>query len=274
MTAVHPGIQANIDGYARRARSYDAVHAEIFNSREQARLDSAIGRAVDAIESGGTKALDFGCGTGNLTRHMRTRSLAVTCADVSPQFLRIVAERYETSTIELVGGSTDVVPDDEFDLVGLYSVLHHVPDYLGLVGQLVSKVKRGGVLFVDHECNQNYWTPNPELTQFRQAMRAAQLERRWCPEHKRWQRFLTLSHYRASYRRLRRLNVEIEGDIHIHANDHVDLDAVVRVAIDAGCEVVERMNYLLFRGGGYSEPVWEKWADRTTDTGGAILRRL
>jgi trans-aconitate methyltransferase len=272
MPAVDPDVQANIEGYAKRARSYEAIHIDIFNSYEQARLAAALGRAVHAIQSGGTNALDFGCGTGNLTHHMRSRGLVVTCADVSPQFLRIVAERYKAPTIELPGGSTDAVPDNAFDLVALYSVLHHIPDYLASVERLVNKLKRGGVLFVDHECNRDHWYRSPELQQFRQEMRAAQMQRPWCPEHKRWQRPLTLSFYRRRYHRLR--NINVEGDIHVHAYDHVDWDAVIKVAVGAGCELVERMNYLMFRGGRFDEAVWQKWDGHATDMGGVIFRRI
>ena len=271
MTSVDSDVQANIDGYAKRTRRYDATHPDIFNSHEQARLAAAVGRAVDAITSGGSNALDFGCGTGNLTRHMRDLGLTVTCADVSPHFLQIVAERYEAPTIELAGGSTDAVADGAFDLIGVYSVLHHLPDYVASVGRLVSKLKPGGVLFIDHECNHTYWSPDRELAQFRQEMRAGQMQRFWCPDHKRWQRRLSPSHYRARYRRFR--NINEEGDVHVYAHDHVDWETVIQVAVEASCELIERTDYLLFRAGGYDEAVWRKWNSRASDMGGVILRR-
>ncbi|MEM4732959.1 MAG: methyltransferase domain-containing protein, partial [Candidatus Bathyarchaeia archaeon] len=44
-----------------------------------------------------------------------------------------------------------------FDLIACYSVLHHLPDYAGAVQRLSAFLKKGGVLYLDHEASPFYW---------------------------------------------------------------------------------------------------------------------
>ena len=58
------------DGLGAR---YDGNHPEIYNDIEQRRLAQAVDRAASAAPRRGARrvrALDVGCGTGNLTGHL------------------------------------------------------------------------------------------------------------------------------------------------------------------------------------------------------------
>ncbi len=45
----------------------------------------------------------------------------------------------------------------EFDLVTSYSVLHHLPDYVSALRTLCGYLKKGGVVYIDHEASPYYW---------------------------------------------------------------------------------------------------------------------
>ncbi len=267
-------VARNIKAYAKRAASYEEVHGEIFNSPEQSRLQEALAKASGAVRSGGRQALDFGAGSGNVTRHMIGLGYDVTAADVSPDFLRTIEDRFEIRTIELIDGSLSYIPDDAFDLIGVYSVMHHIPDYLAAAAGLVRKLKPGGVLLIDHERNDNHWSPPPEHVEFRRENANARTGEFWDPEHKRWQYL-----FRAAVvpsRHLARLNkkrrISEEGDIHVYADDNIDWDRLIEVLHKAGVELVERMDYLLFVAG-YDESIWESYRRRCNDVTGIIVRR-
>jgi len=46
---------------------------------------------------------------------------------------------------------------DEFDLIACYSVLHHLPDYVDAIQRLSGFLKKGGVMYLDHEISPFYW---------------------------------------------------------------------------------------------------------------------
>jgi ubiquinone/menaquinone biosynthesis C-methylase UbiE len=267
-------VARNIQAYSKRAASYDRIHGEIFNPQEQSRLGDAVAKASEAVRSDGRMALDFGAGSGNVTRHMLSLQYDVTAADVSPDFLRTIEARFDVQTIELVAGSLSYVPDDAFDLIGVYSVMHHIPDYLAAAAGLVKKLKPGGVLLIDHERNNNHWTPSHELAEFRRENASARTGEFWDPQHKRWQYLLRAgvvpSRHVARFNKRRRISDE--GDIHIYPDDHINWGDLIRALQEAGAELVERMDYLLFETG-YNEVVWERHRHRCNDVSGAIVRR-
>ena len=145
-------ILRNIAIHDRIAKRYDRIHGEIFNDVEQSRLRADVKHAVDSISSGSLNALDFGCGSGNLTRHLLENGCSVTSADVSQGFLDLVQSRYPTvDTHRLNGIDLSEIATSTFDIVATYSVLHHVPDYLAAVREMARVCKPGGVLYLDHE---------------------------------------------------------------------------------------------------------------------------
>ncbi len=267
-------VDANIAAYAKSAATYDQHHPEIFNRHEQTRLHLVLGRARDAIRSGGVDALDYGCGTGNLTQHLLELGLRVTAADVTPQFLDIVRQRFGIETIELVGGDVNCVPPNSLDLIATYSVLHHIPDYLPAVRQLVGRLKPGGVLVIEHERHANHYFPTDELAAFRREMEASRPKRLWEPERNRWQYLLRAAasprRHVARWERWRGRAGDI--DIHVHQHDHIEWDRVIDALADAGAEVIERNDHLMFHDD-YDEQIWQRWRHRAVDQSGVIARR-
>jgi len=163
-------IAHNRDAHDRYAGAYDIRHPEIFNDVEQARLAAVVERAIRLVAAAGpVRALDVGCGTGNLTRHLLDCGARVTSADLSLGLRAEVGRRFaSTGRVELQRlNGTDLYPmrDGSFDLVITYSVLHHVPDYLALVREMVRVTRPGGVIVIDHERSEASWD-SAEYRQF------------------------------------------------------------------------------------------------------------
>lgn len=149
-------IKGNIDVHRKEAFIYDFIHQEIWNRAEQKRLKSALGDAERCIEDCKFEALDFGAGTGNVTNKLLDMGFKVTAVDISPEMCQVLATQrkddVKAGNLKVLNLNIDhVAIKEKFDLVTCYSVLHHVPNYLDTLRTLGGLVKKGGVLFCDHE---------------------------------------------------------------------------------------------------------------------------
>lgn len=260
-------IDRNIRIHDRVASRYEATHDEIFNPVEQARLRSALERAKAAVATGSARprALDFGCGSGNLTRHLLELGFEVVAADVSQRFLELLERRFAgaaLTTCRIDGTGLAGLDDARFDLAAAYSVLHHVPDYLRAVAEMARVTRPGGVVFLDHEHSPGYWEPDPGYRDF--ARRARRFD---------WRKFLVPHNY---YGKLRRLLIDPkysnEGDIHVWPDDHIEWDAVGDALAERGFAPLFAEDYLVCRAG-YRPEVYERYRSRCADMRVAAWRR-
>ncbi len=229
------------------AAVYEHAHGDIFNSIEQQRLRGMLREAMKSVRTGASqvKALDFGCGSGNLTRHLIELGAYTTSADLSDDFLRDIQRKFSASglseTLKLNGKDLSNVPDAQFDLVATYSVLHHVPDYLAIVRELCRVVKPGGVLYIDHEATETYYQRPPAYVEFLRKARP----------RVNWRRFLSLALDVRGYvhilRRLRDPRYKREGDIHVWPDDHIEWDKIEQILAGERFEIVAKQDYLLYK---------------------------
>lgn len=260
-------IERNIAIHNQVAQKYEKLHGEIFNEVEQERLANALTRARATIRSGSEplRALDFGCGSGNLSRHMLALGFDVTAADVSADFLRLVERRFpdeRLSLLQMNGRDLSNVPDASFDLIAAYSVLHHIPDYLGAIGELARVCRPGGVIMLDHEQSEGYWQGDPVYDAFRKA--GLRFD---------WRKYLTPSNYVHRVRRLFNPRYTNEGDIHVFPDDHIEWPKIRDQMAAAGFEIVVDEEYLLYRSL-YRREIYEEYRGRCTDTRLMIFRKL
>jgi ubiquinone/menaquinone biosynthesis C-methylase UbiE len=210
------------------AADYNKTHVEIYNPTENIRIRGAIKDALLQVRSviqGMPHVLDFGAGTGNLTHHLLELGAFVVAADVSLLSLSHLKKRFVGNrlleTMQLNGVDLAAFSDHSFDMVTTYSVLHHVPDYLTAVKELVRVVKPGGVIYIDHESCPNYWLPNKQYGIYR-----TQLARCYNPPFmKKMIRKLTLLGDCKAWKRFwdRKVHdLHPEGDIHVTQNDHIE----------------------------------------------------
>lgn len=244
------GLKQNIRAHDRVARDYEALHGEIFNPVEQARLRTKLAEAAALIRTrtGEKRALDLGCGSGNLTAHLLDLGLCVTAADVSGKFLELVRSKFGADprlrTAALNGRDLAGFADGAFSFTAAYSVLHHIPDYLGMVREMARVTAPGGVLYIDHELNPAYWAGGPDYAGFREECRRGEP-----PAAPVFSRFFKFSTYANKVRQLLNPRYMTEGDLHVWPDDHIDWDEIKQILAGAGFETALLEDYLLYRRG-------------------------
>ena len=160
---------ANIAVHRSEAKYYEAIHPEVYGKKEQKRIISTLRTADQLIVDNHKKVLDFGAGTGNLTGKLLSLDYNVVAIDISAEMCAILKNKFkkEIADKKLIVINSPIENVDfkpsEFDLITCYSVLHHLPYYEETLGKLSGFLKKGGVLYIDHEASPYYWKdePNP-----------------------------------------------------------------------------------------------------------------
>lgn len=257
---------------------YEVRHREIYNPTEQRRIHTLLQSLLGQLAcQAAPHLLDFGAGTGNLTRHLLTLGADVVAADVSDGSLRELqvasARLGRLKTMVLNGRDLVGVDSDSFDMVTTYSVLHHVPDYLAIVDELVRVARPGGFIYIDHEVCPSYWQADAGYTAYLQDLaRSPQ-----CAAGaflSAMSKLLTRRGWRYIWAKLRLCGVPIpdDGDIHVHKDDHIDWSAI-RGCLEPLCEIVAQEDYLVCREHEDPPPVWLRWRDRCADMRLIVARK-
>jgi ubiquinone/menaquinone biosynthesis C-methylase UbiE len=233
-------IERNIVIHDKIANSYDAQHGEIFNDVEQGRLQSSLSYALSFIElpHQTPTALDLGCGSGNISRHLLDLGLQVVAADVSQGFLDLVERRFSGQpirTVQLNGRDLSNIPSSSCNFIAVYSVLHHIPDYLAAIREMARVCAAGGVIYIDHEHTEKFWVGDSVYSQFKtEALRFD------------WRKYLVWSNYVDRMRRIFNPRYTNEGDIHVWPDDHIEWSKIDVCLAEAGFDCVHSEDYLVY----------------------------
>ena len=155
--------KANIAVHQFEAKYYEVLHPEVYCKQEQKRINSTLKIVDELIANNQRKALDFGAGTGNLTGKLLSMGYHVTAIDISVEMCALLRKNYkpylEAKKLVVINLPIEDVSFDrgEFDLIACYSVLHHLPDYVNALQRLSVFLKKGGVMYMDHEISPFYW---------------------------------------------------------------------------------------------------------------------
>ena len=155
--------EANVTVHRFEAKYYELLHPEVYSKQEQKRISATLKTADKLVLDNHKKALDFGAGTGNLTGKLLSLGYKVTAIDISAEMCAILKNRYKTyiedKKLIVIKSPIEAVSFDraEFDLIACYSVLHHLPDYADTLQRLSGFLKKGGVMYIDHEASPFYW---------------------------------------------------------------------------------------------------------------------
>ena len=159
-TKIH---DANILVHGSESKCYEFLHPEVFGRQEQNRIETVLGTVDSLVWENENKALDFGAGTGNLTGKLLRMNYKVTAVDISAEMCSILRHKYkrymEAGKLFVVNSPVETTnfKRGEFDLVACYSTLHHLPDYLSAIQCLSAFLKKGGIMYLDHEASPSYW---------------------------------------------------------------------------------------------------------------------
>lgn len=264
-------LEWNVRTHNKMARKYERMHGEIYNDIEQARLRSALADAIFSIKTGAEtkRVLDFGCGAGNLTAHLSSLGCDVLAGDVSHGFLDLVTSKtYQTKveTIQLNGFDLSNIPNESVDMVATYSVLHHVPDYLGILKEFMRVLKPGGIVFIDHELSNEFWLKSQTYCDFESAIKkSSKLELK--------KYFVLTNYYDWVVRQFVNSKYHREGDIHVFDDDHIEWYKIIDTLVNDGAQLVLSEDYLLFRRN-YNISVYNAYRDKTTDMHVLVVRKL
>ncbi len=223
-------VRRNRAVHDRNLRRYEGLRTGLFNEIEQQRLRDAVEESLGLVsnnESRGSdliEALDFGCGTGNLTSHLLALGCAVSVADVSGRSIAFVKKRYAESDIRgihIKGDLEKVLARCEFDFVGIVATLHHIPDYLQTLKVLSRHVREDGVIYIDQEACPEYWDETSQVQEYKRLITA--------PLKNDISRFFSPSFYLSRLRMALNPRFAPEGDIHVFPDDHIEWKHIDRL---------------------------------------------
>lgn len=265
-------IQFNKVVHAGLSRKYERLHGDIFNDIEQERLGIALKKAAEAVKTGAEPicALDYGCGSGNLTGHLIELGIRTVSADISEGFLDLIKRNFSrtglSDVLAINGKDLSSVEDARFDLAATYSVMHHVPDYLAIVGEMCRVLKPGGVIYIDHEVHESYYDRTKEYVEFLSKARPAVNLGRYL------KLLLDVRGYKHIIRRLINPRYKREGDIHVWPDDHVEWDKIEQFLVSEGFEVVLKEDYLLYKSI-YDVDVYNEYKNKCVDERLLVARK-
>jgi SAM-dependent methyltransferase len=104
--------------------------------------------------------LEVGCGAGHVLRALANASpgLRLTGAEVSPEGLRLTSRLAPGA--ELVCADTRHLPyQEEFDVVGAFDVLEHIPEHAQALGAIARAARRDGVVILTVPQHPALWSP-------------------------------------------------------------------------------------------------------------------
>ncbi len=158
--------EANVTVHRIEANYYELIHPEVYGKYEQKRILSVLKKVENLLADTGErakKALDFGSGTGNITGKLLEMGYEVTAVDISVEMCKILERKFkdyfESKKLVVINSPIEDVnfEKESFDLVTCYSVLHHLPDYGEVLRRLSGFLRKGGVMYIDHEISPFYW---------------------------------------------------------------------------------------------------------------------
>ena len=110
----------------------------------------AVEKQLDLLSD--KEILDFGGGTGLLALSLAKQAKSVTLVDISEKMLEqacLKAERQEIKNIQLLEQDLLANPlDQEFDLIVVCRVLHHMPDLDAALSLFHQHLRENGQLFL------------------------------------------------------------------------------------------------------------------------------
>jgi glycosyltransferase involved in cell wall biosynthesis/ubiquinone/menaquinone biosynthesis C-methylase UbiE len=259
-------IDRNIEVHDKTASNYVSVHGEIFNDTEQERLSLVLKKSLQAVKTGSKNltALDYGCGSGNVTEKLLNLNVNVVAADVSGQFLKLVRQNFSSerlSTLSLNGRDLLGVKAERFDFIAIYSVLHHIPDYLSAITELARVCKPGGIIYIDHESNDEYYFGRPVYKEFKSKALLTD-----------WKKYFVFGNYVGGVRRLFNSRHSNEGDIHVWSDDRIEFQRIEKNLKEQGFEVILSKDYL-HSDRLYRPEIYKEYEELCSDTRLMVFRK-
>lgn len=125
------------------------THAELLGTAEWAaflheEILSVVTQGVDL----GDDLLEIGPGPGAATEWLRHRVRRLVAVELEPEAADLLGARFAGTNVEAVAGDATALayPDESFDTVGMFTMLHHVPTRGLQDAILAGALRPGGTL--------------------------------------------------------------------------------------------------------------------------------
>jgi len=258
------------------ANKYNSRHIEIYNDIEQSRINNVISKLLELINKNNDKieVLDYWSWTWNLTKFFLQNNCNVTSIDISDEslnFLQKLFLKYKKKlTVKKFDWYDIPFKDLSFDVVATYSVLHHIPDYMKAISDMIRVIKKWWYLYIDHESNINHWNPSNNLLKYRKLYDSLY--------HKVKSIVFTWEIFEFSFwkwvfiRKFINPRYVVEGDIHVWKDDFIDWEKIINYLEDNWFEIVENVDYLQYHPY-VSVDIYEKFKNNVSDTKYIIARK-
>ncbi|HEX8088721.1 MAG TPA: class I SAM-dependent methyltransferase [Blastocatellia bacterium] len=151
---------------AHVARDYEFGTREYFDAIEEHRYREYapwMSEVIGFDRYSGERVLEVGCGTGTDLLQFARAGAYVTGIDLTPRSIEIARRRFEVYGCggEFAIGDAESLgfPDESFDAVYSFGVLHHTPDTKRAVGEAHRVLRRGGraIVMIYHRSSLYYW---------------------------------------------------------------------------------------------------------------------
>jgi ubiquinone/menaquinone biosynthesis C-methylase UbiE len=151
---------------AHVARDYEFGTREYFDAIEEYRYRHYAPWMKKALEFAcydGKRVLEIGCGTGTDLLQFARHGALVTGIDLTPRSIEIARRRFEVYGLKgdfAIGDAEDLTfPDESFDAVYSFGVLHHTPDIERAIREAHRVLRRGGraIAMIYHRGSLYYW---------------------------------------------------------------------------------------------------------------------
>lgn len=128
--------------------------------------------------------------------------------------------------------------------------------------------KPGGVIFIDHESSPQAWMPSPVRDAYLKHLQArlkSSFFDRWGPK-------CLLQRVCIKLKKLGNPRYQIEGDIHVWDDDHIDWDNIENILKEQNVDIT-RSDYLVCRVRGETTPLYDNYKSLYFDMSMLIGRK-
>ena len=149
-------LEENRRVHALENRLYLSRHPEQTNYFQSSILERTVNKVCVTLKPG-SKILDLGCGTGYLSREFLSKGYNVTGLDLSKEMIQTFEDSISVSLkpqAQLIVGDAEeflLQNQDEYNVIVLSAILHHLFDYESVLRQVCARLSSGGILLIFFE---------------------------------------------------------------------------------------------------------------------------